>query len=459
MSESSTDQPRVDVPETTEAEVPAEPKTETVAADAETTAATAAAEAPEEAAAPEAAPAEPVAAEAAPAASEEPPAAAEEAPAATQKAPAATQKEPAATKADTSTAEAPAVEAAEVEAATSEGAPAEAQTAPDAPKSAEPKPKKKKKTPGAPTSFAASMAPAVMALQELMESKTKVTGKVIGWNKGGFHVVCEGVTAFCPNSEMGPGKLKAPKDYLDQTYEFSVLRIEDNGRRVVLSRGKSPEGARADESPSEPTQKRIPKRQKIEVGAEIEGKIASLTKFGAFVDVGGVQGLVHVSEISRSRVEDPAQVLSVGQQVKVKVLKVEQGGKRISLSMKALAPDPWKGVADRFPEGSVVQGTVERTAKFGAFIALEPGLTGLLPASVLSLPRDASINRMYHPGKQLSVMVMSVDPRRRRISLALEGSQSEGSRSDFESYKKTQQVDTDTGFNALAAAFQKVQQK
>ena len=269
----------------------------------------------------------------------------------------------------------------------------------------------------------------MQALQQILDKKEVVKGKVIGWNKGGFHVVAEGVTAFCPNSEMELGKVRAPKDYLDNTYEFLVLRIEDSGRRVVLSRSKFLHGIR--------NERRAQARQKVTAGAEITGKVASLTNFGAFVDLGGVQGLVHVSEISRNRVEDPAKVLSVGQQVKVKVLKVEQGGKRVSLSMKALEPDPWKSVTERFSEGSVVQGTVERTASFGAFVMLEPGLTGLLPASAMNLPRDASINRMYSPGKQLPVLVMSIDPRRRRISLALEGSQTEGSRSDFENYKKS----------------------
>jgi small subunit ribosomal protein S1 len=293
------------------------------------------------------------------------------------------------------------------------------------------------------------MSPAVLALQEHMNTRERVEGKVIGWNKGGFHVVCEGVTAFCPNSEMEPGKVHAPKDYLDQVYDFSVLRIEDSGRRVVLSRSKAIHGKRSE--------KRAVAREKVQVGAEVTGKIASLTNFGAFVELGGVQGLVHVSEISRQRVEDPASVLSVGEEVKVKVLKVEQGGKRISLSMKALLPDPWRGVAERYPEGTVVDAKVERTASFGAFIQIEPGLTGLLPASVMNLPRDASINRMYSPGKELKVMVMSVDPRRRRISLALEGSQTEGSRSDFEKYKKQANEEAEAaGFNAMAAAFQKI---
>ena len=253
------------------------------------------------------------------------------------------------------------------------------------------------------------------------------------------------MTAFCPNSEMELGKVQAPKDYIDKTYSFggAAHRGRRAPRRAFALEGAAGQAlGAARRSPGADSGWR----------SEITGKVASLTNFGAFVDLGGVQGLVHVSEISRQRVEDPASVLSVGQQVKVKVLKVEQGGRRISLSMKVLEPDPWRGVGERYPEGTVVDGRVERTASFGAFIQLEPGLTGLLPASVMNLPRDASINRMYSPGKELKVMVMSVDPRRRRISLALEGSQTEGSRSDFENYKKqAQQAErTGSGFNAMA---------
>ncbi len=431
MSETQAENPSVEVSDDTQTETAVEPQTET-SADVETVV--------------EAAPTDD--APAAEAASDE---ATEEAAAGTAEPEAAvTPEAEAAATPEAEAAATPEAEAAPVAEAEAEAAPeAEAAATPEAEaeKTPEPTPKPAK---GAPVAGAAtsSLSPAVVALQEKMDANEMVNGKVIGWNKGGFHVVCEGVTGFCPNSEMELGKVKAPKDYLDMEFDFSVLRIEDAGRRVVLSRGKLLEGERS--------KKRAQARAKVEAGAEIEGKVASLTNFGAFVDVGGAQGLVHVSEISRRRVEDPSEVLSVGQRVKVKVLKVEQGGKRISLSMKALEPDPWKGVGDRFPEGSVVQGTVERTAKFGAFVALEPGLTGLLPASVMNLPRDAQINRMYSPGKQITVMVMSVDPRRRRISLALEGSQSEGSRSDYEAYKKSQQVDKATGFNALAAAFQKL---
>ncbi|MFQ5528671.1 MAG: 30S ribosomal protein S1 [Thermoanaerobaculia bacterium] len=271
-------------------------------------------------------------------------------------------------------------------------------------------------------------------------------GTVIGWNDGGFHVVVDGKTGFCPRSEMELSGSQEPKDLVDQTFQFSVLRIERKGKRIVLSRKAFVQGERREA---------VGKlRGDMEQGEVLSGTVASLTSFGAFIDLGGVQGLLHVSEISRKRVQDPAEVLSEGQEVQVKILKIEKGGRRISLSMKALEPDPWRDAAERFPQGKVVRGTVERTANFGAFVEIAPGLTGLLPTSAMSLPRNTNAARVYHPGKEISVQILQVDPRRRRVSLGLEGSSTEGSRADLDSFRRKQQSET-TSFNALAAAFEK----
>lgn len=279
--------------------------------------------------------------------------------------------------------------------------------------------------------------------RELPTELPTVEGKVIGWNDGGFHVVVDGKTGFCPRSEMEVGAPRTPKDYVDETFTFSVLRVEKGGKRIVLSRK-----ARLESDRKEVLGKL---QEEMEQGQVLTGTVASLTDFGAFIELGGVQGLLHVSEISRRRINDPREVLQEGEEVEVKILAIEKGGRRISLSMKALEPDPWKDADKLFPQGKVVQGVVERTANFGAFIEIAPGLTGLLPTSNMSLPRDASAARVYHPGKKVSVQIVSVDKRRRRVSLGLEGSGTEGSKADFDSFRQQQQNE-EPAFNAMAAA-------
>ncbi len=293
--------------------------------------------------------------------------------------------------------------------------------------------------------------PEIRALRQAREDATDLEGKVIGWNRGGFHVVVGGdLTAFCPRSEMELGAPQQPEHYLDKTYKFQVLKVQKRGRRVVLSRTASLKAERS--------RLRAETRKSLEAGTVIEGRVASLTDFGAFVELGGgIQGLIHVSEISHKRVQKPSDVLEVGQEIKVRILKIEKSGKRISLSIRALESDPWQDIRDRLSEGKVVVGKVEKVNQFGAFVELEPGLVGLLPTSAMSLPREASAARAYPTGREIKVQISSVDPRRQRIGLSLEGSGVEGSRHDYKSYLKSQEVDSEHGFNALASAFQKLE--
>jgi small subunit ribosomal protein S1 len=292
----------------------------------------------------------------------------------------------------------------------------------------------------------------VRLLRRAKEDGTPVEGRVIGWNNGGFHVVIEGVTAFCPRSEMELGHSKSPESYLDQSFLFRILKIQKRGRRVVLSR--------AIELRTERDKARAEAQKLLEPGASVTGRVASLTDFGAFVELGGgLQGLIHVSEISRQRIEKPSDLLKVGDEVEVKVLRMDKGGKRISLSIRQLQPDPWADIQNRFPPGAIVDCKVQKAESFGAFVELEPGLTGLLPTAAMSIPRETSPARIYHPGKQVRVQVVAVDSRRQRIALALEGSSVEGSRVDYQSYVRTQKTDSEQGFNALADAFRKLEDK
>jgi small subunit ribosomal protein S1 len=257
-------------------------------------------------------------------------------------------------------------------------------------------------------------------LRQAHEARIPVEGRVSGVNKGGFDVEVSGVRAFCPVSQIDSGYVEIPADWVGRRLTFRITRFsEGRGRRpdVVLSRREllaEAAAARAAEA-----------RARLAVGKTVRGTVSSLTGYGAFVDLGGVEGLLHVSEISHSRTADPAEVLAVGQALEVEVLKIEPpkkpgGHDRISLSLRALEPDPWRGAADRFPEGMVVPGRVVRLEPYGAFVAIAPGLDGLVHVSELAADR-----RVEHPrqvvevGQEVTVRVLGVDAEKRRISLAV----------------------------------------
>jgi small subunit ribosomal protein S1 len=251
----------------------------------------------------------------------------------------------------------------------------------------------------------------MLALVAAMEAKNPIEGKVIGWNKGGYHVAIGKIAAFCPVSQMEIGNPRSPKKYLDKPFMFHVMEIQQNGRRVVVSRQgvirKEREAAAAKV------------RENVKVGAELQGRVSSITDFGAFVDLGGgVEGLVHVSELSRRRVEHAKELVQVGQTVKVSVLKVEKNGKRISLSMKKLEADPWDFLPETLQPGSEFEGKVMRKSEFGLFIEVLPGVEGLAHTSRLQLGTTLA-DAVYEPGSPVKGWVQEVDKKRRRLSLSL----------------------------------------
>ncbi len=295
-------------------------------------------------------------------------------------------------------------------------------------------------------------AEAGAALHPFLEAKrtrTPLEGRVIGWNDGGFHVLAAGQAAFCPRSQMEIGSLQGPQVYLERTFAFHVLRVQRRPLRVIVSR--------ATVLRAERTAAARDRRKALKAGAVVEGTVASLADFGAFVDLGAdVRGLVHVSEIAREAPAHPSERLTVGQQVAVKILRVEKGGRRISLSLRALELDPWADLASRLAAGTVVRGRVERSDRRGAVVALEAGVSGWLAASQMGLPRETSPARVFPPGKELSVQVLAVDLKKKQIALSLEGAALEGSRADYQEYLRRQKRDVGgKGFNALAAAFRR----
>ena len=252
-------------------------------------------------------------------------------------------------------------------------------------------------------------------LRAAVEAKIPVSGKVISRNKGGFEVMIGGsggLRAFCPVSQIDLGRHDEPAlaAYVGQTFDFRVIEFSEDGRRVVVSRVallKEDSDASAELM-----------REKVVVGAVLTGQVRSITDFGAFVNLGGIDGLVHVTEISRKRVAHAKDVLTVGQEVTVKVTKVEQDGKRISLSMKELENDPWKSLGERLVVGGSFTGTVARQAEFGLFIEVEPGVDGLVHVS--QLPPGLTIkDPSLAVGQSVQGWVREVDGTGKRLSLTL----------------------------------------
>lgn len=253
-------------------------------------------------------------------------------------------------------------------------------------------------------------------LRAASEAKIPVAGKVMARNKGGFEVMiggAHGLRAFCPVSQIDLGRHEESElgSHVGQTYDFRVLEYTEDGRRVVVSRAALLK--------VEQDEKAAVTREKLVVGAVLPGRVRSLTDFGAFVDLGGVDGLVHVTEISRRRVAHPKDVLTVGQEVTVKVTKLAgEGSKRISLSMKELEADPWQTLPERFAPGASFTGTVARHADFGMFVEVEPGVDGLVHVS--ALPAGVSLkDPSVAVGQTVQGWVKEVDPKQRRLSLSL----------------------------------------
>jgi small subunit ribosomal protein S1 len=254
-------------------------------------------------------------------------------------------------------------------------------------------------------------AQARQALAMAAQTGIPVEGKVAAVIKGGYEVTVGGLRGFCPFSQMDMRRVEATEEYVGRVLEFRVTTFSDNGRNLVLSRRRILE-ERAAEAAEET-------RKKILPGAVLTGTVASLADFGAFVDLGGVQGLVPLSELSHSRASRPADLLRVGDPVTVKVLRIDQEKGRISLSLKALEGDPWGAVAGRLRERQVVRGRAARSTEFGLFVELLPGVDGLLHVTEIPRSRQGAMREAAAAGAEIAVLIVSIDPEKRRVALAL----------------------------------------
>ena len=254
-------------------------------------------------------------------------------------------------------------------------------------------------------------AQARQALALAHQSGMPVEGKVAGVIKGGYEITVAGMRGFCPFSHMELRRVETPEDYVGRVLEFRVATFSESGRNIVLSRRQLLEEKAAKDA--EET------RKKIAVGAVLPGIVASLPDFGAFVDLGALQGLVPVSEISHSRVGKPSDRLRLGDTVTVKVLRIDEEKGKLTLSLKALEGDPWAGVPGTLRERQVVTGRVARVTDFGAFIELMPGVDGLLHLSEIPRSRQGAMKEAAVNQDEITVMILNVDLEKRRIALAL----------------------------------------
>ncbi len=249
-------------------------------------------------------------------------------------------------------------------------------------------------------------------LEEAHQSGIPVEGTVEQEIKGGFAVKIAGTRrAFCPYSQMGLRRVEDPAALAGQKLTFTITSYGERGRNIIVSRRAVLEQERRE-------QKENLKKTLLE-GQSVTGTVTSLRDFGAFVDLGGADGLIPMSELGWSRVERASDVLAPGQQVEVKVMAIDWDQERISLSLKACLPDPWDSAACDFAPGSTHTGTVARVTKFGAFVTLAPGIDGLLHISKMSKGKNTDAD--VRPGAQVAVIIQELDRDKRRIALGLAG--------------------------------------
>jgi small subunit ribosomal protein S1 len=254
------------------------------------------------------------------------------------------------------------------------------------------------------------------AAQELaawddLEVGSLVKARVTGQNQGGLTLKIGKNEAFMPSSQVSTDRDEDISTHIGSTMTAEVLEIDRSRNRVLLSRRRVQEAEQM-ESMKEAAGSLMP-------GTILTGKITRIEAFGAFVKLpGGIEGLLHVSNISRQRVENVADVLNVGQELQVKVLEIKDGGRRIGLGVKQLEPDPWDDVQEKYREDSVVTGKVTRITDFGAFVELEPGLEGLLHVSQLGRERVNNVGAVVSMGEEVSVRISAIEPGSKRISLS-----------------------------------------
>jgi len=253
-------------------------------------------------------------------------------------------------------------------------------------------------------------------LEVAANANQRVTGVIFGRVKGGFTVDLDGATAFLPGSQVDVRPIRDVGPLMNQPQPFQILKMDRKRGNIVVSRRAVLEEARAEQ--------RSEIVSGLKEGQVIDGIVKNITDYGAFVDLGGVDGLLHVTDMAWRRVNHPSEILKIGETVKVQIVKINQDTQRISLGMKQLESDPWDGAVAKYPIGANFKGRVTNITDYGAFVELEPGVEGLVHVSEMSW-----VKKNVHPGKivstsqEVEVKVLEVDTSKRRISLGLKQTQ------------------------------------
>jgi len=249
-------------------------------------------------------------------------------------------------------------------------------------------------------------------LEELYNRGERVEGIIFNQVKGGFTVDLEGAVAFLPRSQVDIRPIRDIAPLMNVPQPFAILKMDKRRGNIVVSRRAILEESRAEQ--------RSEIVQQLEEGQIVDGVVKNITDYGAFVDLGGIDGLLHVTDIAWRRVNHPSEVLTIGETIKVQIIRINHESHRISLGMKQLQADPWEGIEAKYPIGAKFTGRVTNITDYGAFVELEPGIEGLIHVSEMSWTK-----KNVHPGKivstsqEVEVMVLEVDPDKRRISLGL----------------------------------------
>ena len=249
-------------------------------------------------------------------------------------------------------------------------------------------------------------------LEAKFEAGERVEGVIFNQVKGGFTVDLDGAVAFLPRSQVDIRPIRDVSPLMHTPQPFEILKMDKRRGNIVVSRRTVLEESRAEQ--------RSEIVQNLEEGQVVDGMVKNITDYGAFVDLGGIDGLLHVTDMAWRRVNHPTEILQIGQQVKVQIIRINQETHRISLGMKQLESDPWNGIGAKYPMGKKITGRVTNITDYGAFVEVEPGIEGLIHVSEMSWTK-----KNVHPGKILStsqevdVVVLEVDPDKRRISLGL----------------------------------------